>query len=147
MDYSAIEHKARYDASIKVLLLIPVCAPLIAFIVLFSSGSPDALETFIVFAFIVCVIWLIMPRRYIIMDDRLKLVMGASLAINVLYRNIKEIRKPSTVDLGVNFITSLKTPLEIVVNKGMNISIAPDDRESFLNDINGAMQQWRRSND
>jgi hypothetical protein len=146
MDYLIQEHKPKFDAWIKVLLLVPVCMPLIAFIALFSSGSPDAPETLIVFAFIILVIWLIMPRRFIIMEDRLKLVMGASLAINIPYHNIKELRKPSTVDLGVNFITSLKTPVEIVVHKGMNISIAPDDREAFINDINRAMQKWRRAN-
>ncbi|OGO18485.1 MAG: hypothetical protein A2Z02_02570 [Chloroflexi bacterium RBG_16_48_7] len=104
------------------------------------------LETSIVFVFILLVIWLIMPRKFLIMGDKLKLVMGASLAFNIPYRNIKEIRKPATWDLGVNYITSLKTPLEIAVKKGMNISIAPEDRQAFLDDINRAIQEWRRSN-
>ena len=141
------EHAARYDAWFKALLLIPVCMPLIMFVVLLSNGSNEMLETLIVFVFIVLVIWLVMPRRYLVMPDRLKMVIGASLAINIPYENIRELRQPATVELGVNFITSLKTPVEIVQKKGLNVAIAPDDRDGFLRDINAAMQQWRRSKD
>jgi hypothetical protein len=146
MDYIIQDHKPKFDAWFKILMAVPVCMALVTTTVMFINGSSELLETFAVCLFITLVIWLIIPRHYIIMDDKLKLVIGASLAINVPYRNIKELRKPSTVDLGVNFITSQKTQLEIVVKKGMNISIAPDDREAFVRDVNSAMQRWRRAN-
>jgi hypothetical protein len=145
MNYLLNEHKPKYDAWFKALLAIPVCMPLVMAVVLYASGSKEIWETFIVFIFILALIWFIMPRKFLVMSDRLRLIMGASLGTNILYSNIKEIRKPATWDLGVNYITSMKTPLEIVLKKGMNVSIAPEDRQLFLDDINRAMQEWRRS--
>jgi len=146
MNYLLNEHKPRYDTWFKAVMAIPVCLPLIAAIALYVSGSNEILETFIVFVFILAVIWLIMPRKFLVMEDRLRIVIGASISFSICYSNIREIGKPSTLALGVNYITSLKTPVEIVTRKGMNISIAPENRQAFLDDINRAIQEWRRLN-
>ncbi len=145
MNYLLNEHKPRYDAWFKALLAIPLCMVLAVAVLLYASGSEEIWEVPVVLAFLLLLFWFIMPRKFLVMNDRLRLVMGAFLGFNIPYNNIKEIRKPGTWTAGVNYMTSTRTALEIVLKKGLTISIAPEDRQLFLDDINRAIMQWRRS--
>jgi len=146
LDYLLNEHKARYDKWIILVFLVPIIILLGVTLIVFISGEEGALETLIICIFIVGMIWIIMPRKYLVMSDRLKIVLGASIPFNVPYNNIKELKKAEGILFGVNWATSTKTLIQIVLKKGMNINISPDNRESFIQDINKAMQEWRRNN-
>ena len=143
MDYIISEHKAKYDNWIKTILPLPLA------IVLFTSfmlrkKEPEAIlvlgGSFILLIFI---FWLIMPRKFLIMSNKMKIILGASVSFNIPYNNIDLVRELGGKNFGINYSTSLKTAVEIVVKKGMNINFSPENRGQFIQDIDKAMEIWR----
>jgi hypothetical protein len=139
------EHKAKYDTWILLLLLIPVCILVYITITVAMEEESAGLTTILINIVIIGLLWLIMPRKYIIMDDRLKVVLGTPLFFYIPFSNIKEIKKPEGITFGINFGTSSSTILSIVLIRGSNINIAPDSRETFMKNMDKAMQEWRRN--
>jgi len=146
LDYLLNEHKARYDKWILLVIFVPLIILLGTTLAVVISEEEGAVETLITFVILAGIIWIIMPRKYLVMSNRLKIVLGASIPFNVPYNNIKELKKPEGILFGINWATSTKTLIQIVLKKGLNINISPDNRESFIQNINKAMQEWRRNN-
>lgn len=137
------EHKAKYDNLFRVILAIPLAFMAYAAILTSRSESEAAwglVGTVIVVALL---FWMIMPRKFLILQDRIKFILGASLSFSIHFNNIKLVRELKGASFGINFSTSFKDPVEIVKSKGMKINFSPEDRGKFLYDIENAMQKWR----
>ena len=82
----------------------------------------------------------IMPRRYQIYSDRVRIVLGGPFALNVPLSDIKWARPARGVRAfkywGLRFATSANNVVEITRRKGLNIVISPSDRDAFLEQLN-----------
>jgi hypothetical protein len=90
--------------------------------------------------------WAIFPRKYQVLDGKLKIVLGGSFSFNVPFDNLELAGKPEGVNLGINFVTTFlsRHVVEIKRKKGMNVNITPDNRDLFLENLNKAIYEWRR---
>jgi hypothetical protein len=99
--------------------------------------------------FVLLLFWATFPRRYQIFTDRVKIVLGGPLSVNIKFDTIKEAREARGEKAlgfwGLRFTTSTKDIMEIVRNKGMCVVISPGNRESFLKELNKAIADWKRS--
>ncbi len=139
------EHKAKYDIFFISILIIPLAVLGYAAILIGSDEAEAAWVLAGTIIFIVLLFWSIMPRRFLILSDRIKFVMGRPLSFSINFNNIKTARELKGITFGINFTTSFSDPVEIIRNKGMRINISPEDRGKFLYDLNNAIQTWRRN--
>lgn len=88
----------------------------------------------------------IIPRRFQLFEDRLRIVLGRPFALNVPYENIREVRPgfPSEAFIywGLRFATSTKNVIEIIREKGLDMVISPGDKEMFLEQLRQARSTW-----
>lgn len=78
----------------------------------------------------------VMPRRYQIFADRVRIVLGYPLAFDIPMRTIKEARPGSPMDAfggyGFRFVCSSKSIVHLDRINGWPIVISPGDRRPFL---------------
>src|SRR4030042_338390 len=123
------------DIRLKLVLAIPVVIILIpALYALASNDTRTAYEMLVIVAVIIIVMWLIVPRQYLIFDDRLKIVLGGPFSFGVHFNTIKTARIPKGTTFGVNFPSSLSNNhvVEIVRNRRLSVTITPNERDLFL---------------
>ena len=88
----------------------------------------------------------VVPRRFQLFEDRLRIELGRPFALNVPYDNIREVRPAQTEEAfvywGIRFATSTKNLLEIVRNKGLNMIITPGDKDMFTKQLEQAQEGW-----
>jgi len=101
-------------------------------------------------AFLSLLFYSIMPRKYQVFEDRIRIVLGRPFAINIRFSNIKEIRAASSGDAyayyGIRFVTNSRGVVEIIRKRGPGIVISPRDRELFLQQFNKAIDNYRKMN-
>ena len=86
----------------------------------------------------------VLPQRYQIFQDRLKIVLGGPFALNIPLSNIKDARPASGskafVYWGHRFATSSSGVVEIVCSRGMGVVISPANSDIFLKQLNQALK-------
>ena len=138
------EDRPRYGLWLKILMWAILAVFLIIAITTFDSDREEALALIGTVVFIILIFWAVMPRKYCIYEDRIKIVMGAPFSISVRFDAIEYTGKPrGKLTVGINFVTSFRNTVEIVRKKGMNVNISPGDRETFLKNLNNALDNWR----
>jgi len=90
----------------------------------------------------------LMPTRYQIFTDRIRIVLGWVLHFDIPFNNIENITAATRKDLGVlnlNFINSFSGDdiMQIVRKRGANVHITPWERDLFLENLNKAMNEWK----
>ena len=140
------EESAEYASWFKLLILIPI-GLVIAGVVLSltrgseASGFPGSI---VVAILVILLYYFLIPRRYQIYNDKLKIVLGHPFAIDIPLSTIKEVKhNPGTKALfapRVRFFTSTKYVVEVVRNKGLNYVISPKNGEIFLKQLNQAIE-------
>ena len=142
--YLVYEDRARYDGWLKPLIAITIAATLIPALIIFPSDPVGGWVLLATTAFDALLFHAIMPRRFQIYSDRLRIVLRWPFAINLRHTSIKEARATSGSEAyiywGVRFATSRHTVIEIVRNRGMNFVISPSDRETFLQQLNQMLE-------
>ena len=112
-------------------------------VILIYQDTEAAIAMFGITLFDALLFKAILPRRYQIFEDRLKIVMGGPFAINISFSNIKEAKPASGGKAfaywGLRLATSTNYVVEIVRKKGLNIVISPSN-EMFLEQLNQALQ-------
>ena len=89
------------------------------------------------------ILWMILPRSYQVFEDRLRIVLGGPVAINIDFAQVKSIEVTNKSDLTVNFVTVItKNYVRIIKKRGMNIAITPEHSELFIDEANRALQRW-----
>jgi len=115
---------------------------------LFIAEVEAAIAMFAATILMAAIYWAIFPRKYLILDSRIRIVLGGPFSFNIPFDNLETARAPEGVSLGINFATTFlsKHAVEIIRKKGLNVNITPSDRELFLDNLNKALNDWRRYN-
>ncbi len=86
----------------------------------------------------------IIPQRFQVFGDRLRIVLGGPLALNIGFSSIVEAREVSGLDVlpnwGIRFMTSTGNLVEIVRRGNLNVVIAPANRGTFLQHLHKAIE-------
>lgn len=90
----------------------------------------------------------IMPRRYQIWSDRLRIVLGWPFALNVPLEDIAEAREASGWAAlgrrGLRLAPSTTGVVVIVRRRGLDVVISPSDRDVFLDRLNTGLEAVRK---
>ena len=134
----------EYGSWLKIILGGVLALTFILGIIFISIDTEAALVMFGITLFDALLFKAILPRRFQIFEDRLKILSGGPFAINIPLSNITEAKSVSGsktfVYSGLRFATSTKRVVEIVRKKGMNLVISPRNDDMFLEQLNQARQ-------
>ncbi len=143
------EEPAEYDNWIRLLFLIPVGVIVGAIFLAYSEEYEGFLVLLGDSAFLTLLFYFIMPRKYQIYQDKLRIVLGKPFGINIPLSTIKEVKHVSGakafVYTGVRFATSSRNALEIVRNKGLNYIISPRNGDMFIERLGEAIGSHTRN--
>ena len=160
MNLVLFEDSIEYEVWIKAALVFPIVL-LIALGILFyidahySDVIPSESETesnfgaIILFAsvpFVLVVYWLLLPRKIYVLQDRIKIKLG-QFYLNVSFDNIESVKPARGIIVFSSFssITSFSTQIEIIRKRGLNWRVSPSSRDQFLEYVNRAMSDWKRT--
>jgi len=142
------EDTARTDTWLKLMLGGILAMFLVLGGVLLFQDKEDAFGMFGVAVFYALLFKIIMPQRYQIYSDKVRIVLGGPFAWNIPFSTIKEVRLASGVSAfaysGVRFATSSKNVVEIKRSRGCNVVISPANKEVFLEQASRALQAASR---
>ena len=143
------DSKPYYDPVMKVILIgIPASLSIGGFYYLASGEMVDAVKLLGVALFTLALFWSIFPRRYLIFDDSIKIVLGKPFFVNIPFHKIELARVSREFFMGINWSTSIVTTyhVEIVRKRRLtmtNIAITPSDPNLFVENLNKALSAWR----
>ncbi len=141
------EDTAEYDLWLKLLLGGILAFTLVMGFFLLSVDKIGAYIFLGVTVFDALLFYAVLPQRYQIWKDRVRIVLGRPLAVNIPLATIQEARSASGSKAfaywGVRFATSLKNVVEIVRHRGWNFVISPSNRELFLERLAEALAAVR----
>ena len=160
MNLVLFEDSIKYDVWIKAALVFPIIL-LIALGILFyidthySDVIPSESETesnfgaIILFAsvpFVLVVYWLLLPKKIYVLQDRIKIKFG-QFYLNVSFDNIESVKPARGIIVFSSFssITSFSTQIEIIRKRGLNWRVSPSRRDQFLEYVNRAISDWKRT--
>lgn len=133
----------RYDSWLKLVLGGIVALTLIPGLVFLLFSTELAIAMFVLSAIDALIFWIIVPRRFEIYENRLRIQLGWPVAANISLRNIGEAKPGHPGDIwvywGIRLGTSTTNIVEIIRKKGMNIIITPENSEEFINQLNQAI--------
>lgn len=146
MDTIIYEDSPHYDVWLKGIMMLPVFFILIGLYYLFTAQVESALGLFATAVLMGAVYWAVLPRKYQVLDGKLRIVLGGPFSFNVPFDTLKTAGKPEGVSLGLNFATTFISQhvVEIRRKKGMTVNITPNDRDQFLENLNKAVYDWKR---
>ncbi|MFC1912972.1 PH domain-containing protein [Chloroflexota bacterium] len=135
------EDTPKYDLWLKVILGGVLALTSILGIIFVFQDTEAAAALFGITLFDALLFKAVLPRRYQIFEDRLRILMGWPFAINIAISNIKEVKPAAGRKVlaysGIRLATSTQYVVEIVRKKGMNIIISPS-KFMFLEQLNQA---------
>ncbi len=138
------EDTPEYDFWLKLILGGLLALTFILGIIFISQDIGAAIAMFGITLFDAVLFKAILPRRFQIFEDRLKILLGGPLAINIPFSNIAEVKPASArkifVYWGERFATSTRHVVEIVRKQGLNLIISPAHDDMFLEQLNQARQ-------
>lgn len=144
------EDKPRYDLWLKLILGGVLLLTLVLGVVLLSQDREAALVMFGVTLFDALLFKAILPQRFQIFENTLRIVLGGPFAINIPFANIKYARSSSGskafVYWGIRFATSSRGVVEIARKKGQNLVISPTHDDMFRERLNQALETALHSN-
>lgn len=148
MDSVVYEESPRYDVYLKAIMVLPVFFIIAGIYYVIIAEVAAAIGMFATTILMAALYWAIFPRKYQILDSKFRIVLGGPFSFNIPFDNLETARAPEGISLGINFATTFlsKHAVEIIRKKGMNVNITPSDRELFLDNLNKALNDWRRYN-
>jgi hypothetical protein len=149
MDSVIYEDNPHYDAWLKGIMMLPVFFILIGLYYLFTTDIASAVGLFATALLMGAIYWAVFPRKYQILDSKLRIVLGGQFSFNIPFDNLELAGKPEGVSLGINFATTFISEhiVEIKRKKGMNVNITPGNRDLFLENLNKAVYDWKRGSE
>ncbi|MFH1381479.1 MAG: hypothetical protein ABIH70_01135 [Chloroflexota bacterium] len=140
------EDTPQYDFWLKALLIGIIAFTLIGGLILLPEDPTDALIMLGAVVFYALLFKAILPQRFQVFQDRVKIVLGGPFAITFYLSNIREVRPVSGSKAlfygGVRFATSTRGVVEIVPKKGLSVVFSPAHPDMFLEHLNRAMTQY-----
>jgi hypothetical protein len=128
-------------------MVLPVFFILIGLYYLFTAQVESAIGLFATGVLMGAIYWAVFPRKYQILDSKIRIVLGGQFSFNVPFDTLETAGKPEGISLGINFATTFVSQhvVEIKRKKGMNVNITPSDLDLFLENLNKAVYDWKRS--
>jgi hypothetical protein len=148
MDSVIYEDNPHYDVWVKAIMVLPVFFVILGVYYLFTAQVESAIGLFATTLLMGAIYWVIFPRKYQILDSKIRIVLGGQFSFKVPFDTLETAGKPEGVSLGINFATTFlrQHAVEIKRKKGMNVNITPSNRDQFLENLNKAIFDWRRNN-
>ena len=148
MDSIIYQDTPRYDVWLKGIMLLPVFLLLMGVYYLIIAQTEAAIGMFATTVLMGAIYWAVFPRKYIILDSKIKIALGGPFSFSIPFSNLETARKPEGISLGINFATTFLRQhiVEIKTKRGWNVNITPRDRELFLENLNKALNDWRGYN-
>ena len=150
MENLIYEDTPKYDLWLKLVLGGVLALTLFLGVVLLFEDLVAAWIMFGVTLFDALLFRAILPRRFQIFQDRVRIALGGPFAVNILFSNIKEVRSVSGGKAfaywGIRLATSTHYVVEIVRKKGLSLVISPTSGEVFLEQLNQACEVASNSN-
>jgi hypothetical protein len=138
----------RTDIWLKLMLTGIQAIFLVVGIVLLFQDTASAFGMFGVTIFYAVLFRLVMPRKYQVYSDKVRIVLGGPFAWNIPFSTIKEVRSASVTSAfaynGVRFATSSRGVVEIRRSRGCNVVISPSNKDVFLEQVSTAMKSASR---
>ena len=148
--YLLYEDNPKVDIWMKLMFAGIVLLFVVMGLVLLFEDTEAAFTMFGVAVFDALLFKLIMPTRYQVHSDRIRIVLGGPFALNILLSTVKEVKAASGAKAfaysGVRFATSSKNVVEITRTRGCNYVISPFNREVFLEQANSALKAIKSQN-
>jgi len=137
------EDTPKYDVWLKLILGGVFALTFILGVIFIYQDTEAAIAMFGITLFDALLFKAILPRRFQIYQDRVRIVLGGLLAINIPFSNIQTVRTVSArkvfIYWGNRFATSTHSIVEIVRKKGLGFVISPANRDVFLEQLNQAL--------
>jgi hypothetical protein len=138
------EDTPKYDLWLKLILGGVLALTFILGVIFIYQDVEAAVAMFGITLFDALLFKAILPRRYQIFEDRLRILMGGPFTINIPFSNIEEAKPASGSKAfaygGLRLATSTRHVVEIVRKKGLNLVISPSNGDMFLEQLNQARQ-------
>jgi hypothetical protein len=134
------EDVPAWDSISKYILGGVIAAPFIVAVVLLRFDITGAAVMFGITVLDALIIWMVLPKRFEVYEDRLRIILGWPAILDIPFRDITEVRQATSdmayVYWGMRFATSSKFVVEIRRNNGMNVIISPSRGEEFIEQLN-----------
>ncbi len=134
----------KYDFWLKLILGGVLALTFVLGVILISDDIRVALVMFGITLFDVLLFKAILPRRYQIFEDRLRILMGGPLAVNIAFSNIADAKSvpgsKAFAHMGIRLATSTHYVIEIVRKNGLNLVISPSKGDVFLEELRKALK-------
>jgi len=141
--FPLFEVAAAYDAWLKWLLIVVLGLTLVPGILLFPTEPAGGWILLGATMFDALLFHSVLPRRFAVFDDRLRIVLGWPFAINIPLDTIRQVRAVSGgrvfVYWGARLATSSRNVVEIDRSRGLSMVVSPQDRDAFIYHVQQAL--------
>jgi hypothetical protein len=142
--YLLYEDMPRYDWWFKLMLGAILAITFVIGVVLLWYDPTGALGMFGVTVADALIFYFVMPKRYQLYDDKVRIVLGWPFGMDIRLSDVKEVRPSGASDnlamRRLKFATSSRTATEIFRSNGWSVVISPSDREAFIRRVNEALK-------
>jgi len=148
------EDKTKYDLWGKIILAFAPALLIVLGLLTYYGVLPtetekeDTICLFACAAFVLVLFWLILPRKYQILEEKLRIVLGGPFSFHIPFETIEAAKHISgakaAIFWGLNFSPVLKNIVGIKRKKGMNVTISPSNPSLFLENLDKALTDWKR---
>ena len=144
MSYLIHEEKPKTDTWLEVLYIVPIALLIILGIIGISRSTEEGIVLFGAALFPCMLYRLLLPRRFQVFDDKLKIKLGGPFAFSIPLSDITDVKSRTGAKAfffrGIRYATSAKHTVEIIRSKGLDIVISPENDDMFLQQLNQARQ-------
>lgn len=148
MDPLIYEDRPHYDIWLKVIMAFPLLFIIVGVSFLVDGQPQAAVGMFASAALMAVIYWAVFPRKYCILDNKIKIALGKPFAFNIPFDSIERAGIPQGISIGINFITTFsgRHAIQIVRRRKLNVNISPGNRELFLENLDKALEDWKKIN-
>jgi hypothetical protein len=156
MELVFYEDKTKYDLWGKIILAFAPALLIVLGLLTYCGVLPTETEEeargsliilFASAAFVLVLLWLILPRKYQILEEKLRIVLGGPFSFHIPFQTIEAAKHLSGAKAatfwGLNFSPVLKNVVGIKRKKGMNVTISPSNPGLFLENLDKALTDWK----
>ena len=146
MESIIYEDSPQYDSWLKAIMVLPVFFIVLGIYYLFTRDIESAVGLFATALLMGAIYWAIFPRKYQILDSKLRIVLGGNFRFNIPFDSLETAGKQEGISLGLNFATTFISEriVEIKRKRGMKVNITPSNRDVFLQNLTKAVYDWKR---
>ena len=132
----------------KAIMALPLAFVLIGAFYSADSEPGEAISMFATAILVAVIYWAIFPRKYCILENKVKITLGGRFSFNISFNTIENAKSPEGMAVGINFATSFsgKNAVQIVRRGKLNVNITPGNGSLFIENLDKALNSWRTNN-